>query len=93
MVSSLELLILFVDSLEVTTVSSFVADLNLSSWELDNFTFTLFCSVVLYWYYTKTKYIQNALMVLAKTNFLFPALFRFPVILICCIASVSASSV
>ena len=42
LVPSLELAIIFDDSLRTTSVSFFIADLNLSSCEFDSFTFRLF---------------------------------------------------
>ena len=46
--SSLELSIIFDDSLSVASVSFFVAGFNLLSSELDNFTFALLNQVILY---------------------------------------------
>ena len=46
--SSLELPIMFDDSLKIISVSFFIADFNLLSCEFDNFTFKILCCVILY---------------------------------------------
>ena len=101
--SSLESTIIFDERFKVTAVLFFVADLNLLSCELDNFTFN-----VLYWvisFYIKTKYNHDTLPVpfeKSKTvSFTFWILknidepsrqSRFPVKLICRIAFGPASN-
>ena len=53
--SSLELPILFDDSLKITSVLYFVVDFNSLSYELNSFTFKLLYWVVLYQFYSITK--------------------------------------
>ena len=53
--SSLESPITFEEIFKVTSVPFFIPDFNLLSYKLDNFTFKVLDSVILYWYYIRTK--------------------------------------
>ena len=57
--SSLELPTTFDESFKVTSVPSFIPNFNLLSCELDNFMLRVLHSVILYWYYIKTKWYYN----------------------------------
>ena len=83
------------------------ADFNLSSCELDNFTFKVLYWVILYWYYIKVEKLHNTFTVPCEkykivsfasskmkniVAFSFPSWARFSLKLICCITFGSGSS-
>ena len=64
---SLEIPIKFDERFKVTSVSFLISDFNLLSCELDNFTFNMLYSVILYQYFIKMKY-NGAVAIIYKKD-------------------------